>query len=161
MPLNKVIRPAIKLAEEGFIVNDALADDLKTYGSEVIPQHENSKAIFWKNGEPLKKGDRLVQKNLGKSLELIAEHGPDAFYKGAIADQIADEMKKHGGLITKADLANYRAVERTPVSGEYRGYEVYSMPPPSSGGSISCRSSISSKTSICRNMVLAAPTPCR
>lgn len=134
MPLNKVIRPAIKLAEEGFIVNDALADDLKTYGSEVIPQHENSKAIFWKNGEPLKKGDRLVQKNLGKSLELIAEHGPDAFYKGAIADQIADEMKKHGGLITKADLAGYKAVERTPVSGEYRGYEVYSMPPPSSGG---------------------------
>ncbi len=55
MPLNKVIRPAIKLAEEGFIVNDALADDLKTYGSEVIPQHENSKAIFWKNGEPLKR----------------------------------------------------------------------------------------------------------
>lgn len=134
MPLNKVIRPAIKLAEEGFIVNDALADDLKTYGSEVIPQHENSKAIFWKNGEPLKKGDRLVQKNLGKSLELIAEHGPDAFYKGAIADQIAEEMKKHGGLITKADLANYKAVERTPISGEYRGYEVYSMPPPSSGG---------------------------
>ncbi|MDK6810660.1 gamma-glutamyltransferase, partial [Ligilactobacillus agilis] len=68
------------------------------------------------------------------SLELIAEHGPDAFYKGAIADQIADEMKKHGGLITKADLAGYKAVERTPVSGEYRGYEVYSMPPPSSGG---------------------------
>ncbi len=100
----------------------------------MIPQHENSKAIFWKNGEPLKKGDRLVQKNLGKSTELIAEHGPDAFYKGAIADQIADEMKKHGGLITKADLAGYKAMERTPVSGEYRGYEVYSMPPPSSGG---------------------------
>ncbi|MDO1910772.1 gamma-glutamyltransferase, partial [Escherichia coli] len=77
---------------------------------------------------------RQVQKNLGKSLELIAEHGPEAFYKGAIADQIADEMKKHGGLITKADLASYKAVERTPVSGEYRGYEVYSMPPPSSGG---------------------------
>ncbi len=82
MPLNKVIRPAIKLAEEGFIVNDALADDLKTYGSEVIPQHENSKAIFWKNGEPLKKGDRLVQKNLGKSLELIAEHGRTPSIKG-------------------------------------------------------------------------------
>jgi gamma-glutamyltranspeptidase/glutathione hydrolase len=68
MPLNKVIRPAIKLAEEGFTVNDALADDLKTYGSEVIPSHPNSKAIFWKNGEPLKKGDKLVQKQLGKSL---------------------------------------------------------------------------------------------
>ena len=134
MPLNKVIRPAIKLAEEGFTVNDALADDLKTYGSEVIHDHANSRAIFWKNGEPLKKGDKLVQKQLGKSLELIAELGPDAFYKGAIADQIAAEMKNNGGLITKADLANYKAVERTPVSGEYRGYQVFSMPPPSSGG---------------------------
>ncbi|WP_186825294.1 gamma-glutamyltransferase, partial [Klebsiella pneumoniae] len=100
----------------------------------VIPDHANSRAIFWKNGEPLKKGDKLVQKQLGKSLELIAELGPDAFYKGAIADQIAAEMKNHGGLITKADLANYKAVERTPVSGEYRGYQVFSMPPPSSGG---------------------------
>lgn len=134
MPLNKVIQPAIRLAWDGFIVNDALADDLKTYGSEVIPQHANSKAIFWKDGEPLKKGDRLVQSDLAKSLTLIAEHGPDAFYKGAIADQIAGEMKKNGGLITKADLAAYRAVERTPVSGDYRGYQVYSMPPPSSGG---------------------------
>ncbi|XXD07736.1 gamma-glutamyltransferase [Klebsiella sp. R445] len=134
LPLNKVMRPAIKLAEEGFTVNDALADDLKTYGSEVIPQHPNSKAIFWKNGEPLKKGDKLVQKQLGKSLELIAEHGPDAFYKGAVADQIAEEMQKNGGLITRADLAGYKAVERTPIAGEYRGYQVFSMPPPSSGG---------------------------
>ncbi|HDR2843843.1 TPA: gamma-glutamyltransferase [Enterobacter sichuanensis] len=134
MPLNKVVQPAIKLAREGFIVNDSLADDLKTYGSEVIPHHENSKAIFWKDGEPLKKGDKLVQKNLAKSLELIAEHGPDAFYKGAIADQIAQEMQKNGGLITKADLAEYKAVEREPISGTYRGYEVFSMPPPSSGG---------------------------
>ncbi|KOR05827.1 gamma-glutamyltransferase [Pluralibacter gergoviae] len=134
MPLDKVIAPAITLAKEGFIVNDALADDLKTYGSEVLPQHANSKAIFWKDGEPLKKGERLVQANLAKSLTLIAKEGPDAFYKGAIADQIADEMKKNGGLISKADLAAYRAVERQPVSGDYRGYQVYSMPPPSSGG---------------------------
>ncbi|HID4133339.1 TPA: gamma-glutamyltransferase [Pluralibacter gergoviae] len=134
MPLDKVIAPAITLAKEGFIVNDALADDLKTYGSEVLPQHANSKAIFWKDGEPLKKGEQLVQANLAKSLTLIAKEGPDAFYKGAIADQIADEMKKNGGLISKADLAAYRAVERQPVSGDYRGYQVYSMPPPSSGG---------------------------
>ncbi|KMK14295.1 gamma-glutamyltranspeptidase [Pluralibacter gergoviae] len=134
MSLDKVIAPAITLAKEGFIVNDALADDLKTYGSEVLPQHANSKAIFWKDGEPLKKGERLVQANLAKSLTLIAKEGPDAFYKGAIADQIADEMKKNGGLISKADLAAYRAVERQPVSGDYRGYQVYSMPPPSSGG---------------------------
>jgi len=134
LPLNKVVQPAIKLAKQGFVVNDALADDLKTYGSEVLPNHENSKAIFWKDGEPLKKGDKLVQANLAKSLEMIAEKGPDAFYKGSIADQIAQEMSKNGGLITKEDLANYKAVERTPISGDYRGYQVFSMPPPSSGG---------------------------
>jgi len=134
LPLNKVVQPAIKLAKQGFVVNDALAGDLKTYGSEVLPNHETSKAIFWKDGEPLKKGDKLVQSNLGKSLEMIAEKGPDAFYKGVIAEQIAQQMSKNGGLITKEDLANYKAVERTPISGSYRGYEVYSMPPPSSGG---------------------------
>ncbi|EJG8051258.1 gamma-glutamyltransferase [Escherichia coli] len=134
MPLNKVVQPAFKLARDGFIVNDALADDLKTYGSEVLPNHENSKVIFWKEGAPLKKGDKLVQANLAKSLEMIAENGPDEFYKGTIAEQIAQEMQKNGGLITKEDLAAYKAVERTPISGEYRGYQVYSMPPPSSGG---------------------------
>lgn len=134
MPLNKVVQPAFKLARDGFIVNDELADDLKTYGSEVLPNHENSKAIFWKEGEPLKKGDKLVQANLAKSLEMIAENGPDEFYKGTIAEQIAQEMQKNGGLITKEDLAAYKAVERTPISGDYRGYQVYSMPPPSSGG---------------------------
>ena len=134
MPLNKVVQPAFKLARDGFIVNDALADDLKTYGSEVLPNHENSKAIFWKEGEPQKKGDKLVQANLAKSLEMIAENGPDEFYKGTIAEQIAQEMQKNGGLISKEDLAAYKAVERTPISGDYRGYQVYSMPPPSSGG---------------------------
>ncbi len=134
LPLNSVVRPAIKLAQEGFIVNDALADDLKTYGSEVLPQHENSKAIFWKDGEPLKKGDKLVQQDLANSLTMIAENGPDAFYKGEIARQIAQQMQQNGGLITTDDLAAYQAVERTPVSGEYRGYQIFSMPPPSSGG---------------------------
>ncbi|MGO3414361.1 MAG: gamma-glutamyltransferase [Kluyvera intermedia] len=134
LPLNKVIQPAIKLAQDGFIINSALADDLKTYGSEVLPHHANSKAIFWKDGEPLKQGEKLVQTNLAKSLTLIAQNGPDAFYKGAIAEQIADEMHHNGGLLSKADLANYKAIERTPISGEYRGYEVFSMPPPSSGG---------------------------
>ncbi|ECO8802180.1 gamma-glutamyltransferase [Salmonella enterica] len=134
LPLNSVVRPAIKLAQEGFIVNDALADDLKTYGSEVLPHHENSKAIFWKDGEPLKKGDKLVQQDLANSLTMIAENGPDAFYKGEIARQIAQQMQQGGGLITTDDLAAYQAVERTPVSGEYRGYQIFSMPSPSSGG---------------------------
>ncbi|EBM3222336.1 gamma-glutamyltransferase [Salmonella enterica] len=134
LPLNSVVRPAIKLAQEGFIVNDALAEDLKTYGSEVLPHHENSKAIFWKDGEPLKKGDKLVQQDLANSLTMIAENGPDAFYKGDIARQIAQQMQQNGGLITTDDLAAYQAVERTTVSGEYRGYQIFSMPPPSSGG---------------------------
>lgn len=134
LPLSAVMMPAIKLARDGFIVNDALADDLRQYGSEVLPQHATSRAIFWKNGRPLVKGERLVQANLAKSLELIAEHGPKAFYQGAIAEQITAEMAASGGLIDMADLARYKAVERTPISGDYRGYQVYSMPPPSSGG---------------------------
>ncbi|NYS31581.1 gamma-glutamyltransferase [Pantoea sp. WMus005] len=135
LPLSTLLAPAIKLARDGIPVNDALADDLKTYGKEVLVTHPNSKAIFYKpDGTPWQKGDRLVQKNLAHSLQLIARQGPDAFYKGEIADEIAGEMAQHGGLINKADLAAYRAVERKPVSGTYRGYEVFSMPPPSSGG---------------------------
>ncbi|MDE8558365.1 gamma-glutamyltransferase [Pantoea vagans] len=135
LPLSTLLAPAIKLARDGIPVNDALADDLKTYGKEVLITHPNSKAIFYKpDGAPWQKGDRLVQKNLAHSLQLIARQGPDAFYKGEIADEIAGEMAQHGGLISKADLAAYRAVERQPISGTYRGYEVFSMPPPSSGG---------------------------
>lgn len=100
MPLNKVVQPAFKLARDGFIVNDALADDLKTYGSEVLPNHENSKAIFWKEGEPLKKGDTLVQANLAKSLEMIAENGPDEFYKGTIAEQPGERNPDYGCCLT-------------------------------------------------------------
>lgn len=135
LPLSTLLAPAIKLARDGIPVNDALADDLKTYGKEVLITHPDSKAIFYKaDGTPWQKGDRLVQKNLAHSLQLIARQGPDAFYKGEIADEIAGEMAQHGGLINKADLAAYRAVERQPISGTYRGYEVFSMPPPSSGG---------------------------
>ncbi|WP_439214164.1 gamma-glutamyltransferase [Duffyella gerundensis] len=135
LPLSSLLAPAIALARDGFVVNDALADDLNTYGKEVLLAHPNSKAIFFKaDGAPWQKGEKLVQKNLAHSLSLIAKQGPDAFYKGAIADQIASEMAANGGLIGKADLAAYRAVERKPVSGSYRGYEVFSMPPPSSGG---------------------------
>ena len=135
LPLSTLLAPAIKLARDGIVVNDALADDLATYGKETLINHDNSRAIFYKaDGKPYQKGERLVQKNLARSLQLIAQNGPDAFYKGKIADEIADEMAQHGGLIGKADLAAYRAVERKPVSGIYRGYEVFSMPPPSSGG---------------------------
>ncbi|MEM6161202.1 gamma-glutamyltransferase [Erwinia sp. P6884] len=135
LPLSRLIEPAIKLASDGIEVNQALADDLNVYGKEVLLTHPNSKTIFFKqDGTPYQKGEKLVQRNLAHSLTLIASQGPDAFYKGEIADEIDKEMAAHGGLIRKADLANYKAVERKPVSGTYRGYEVFSMPPPSSGG---------------------------
>lgn len=135
LPLSELIQPAINLARNGFVINHGLADDLRVYGKEVLVNHPNSKAIFYKtDGTPFQRGERLVQRNLAHSLELIAKQGPDAFYKGEIADEIAGEMAANGGLITKGDLARYKAVERQPVSGTYRGYEIFSMPPPSSGG---------------------------
>ncbi|WP_130832392.1 gamma-glutamyltransferase [[Erwinia] mediterraneensis] len=135
LPLARLLEPAIRLARDGFVINDALANDLKTYGKEVLLSHPASKAIFFKaDGTPYQKGERLVQKNLARSLQLIAEQGAAAFYQGKIADEIAAEMAAHGGLISKADLTAYRAVERQPVSGTYHGYELFSMPPPSSGG---------------------------
>ncbi|CAX57252.1 gamma-glutamyltranspeptidase [Erwinia pyrifoliae DSM 12163] len=135
LPLSQLIKPALDLARNGIVVNDSLADDLKVYGKEVLLNHANSKAIFFKaDGTPYRQGEKLVQRNLARSLELISRQGPDAFYKGKIADEIAGEMEQLGGPIAKSDLANYRAIERKPVGGTYRGYQVFSMPPPSSGG---------------------------
>lgn len=135
MPMSDLIQPALALAKDGFPVNQALADDLVQYGREVLLNNDRSRAIFFKSGDvPWSKGETLIQTDLAASLDLIAKQGADAFYKGPIAEQIANEMEKNGGLITKADLAGYKAVERQPVSGTYRGYEVYSMPAPSSGG---------------------------
>lgn len=135
LPMSDLIQPALALAKDGFPVNQTLADDLVQYGREVLLNNHHSRAIFFKSGDvPWSKGEILIQTDLAASLDLIAKQGVDAFYKGPIADQIANEMEKNGGLITKADLAAYKAVERQPVSGTYRGYEVYSMPAPSSGG---------------------------
>lgn len=133
MPLSKVLEPAIKLADKGFIVSDVLAQTLKEEKS-ILGKWSASKAIFFKNGEPLKSGDLLVQKDLAKSLRLIAKQGAKAFYQGEIATKIAKEMQSHGGTMTLEDLKAYKVVERQPIIGDYRGYKVVTMPPPSSGG---------------------------
>ncbi|MBW4009476.1 gamma-glutamyltransferase [Moraxella osloensis] len=133
MPLSKVLEPAIKLADKGFIVSDVLAQTLKEEKS-TLGKWSSSKAIFFKNGEPLKSGDLLVQKDLAKSLRLIAKQGAKAFYQGEIATKIAKEMQSHGGTMTLEDLKTYKVVERQPIIGDYRGYKVVTMPPPSSGG---------------------------
>ena len=133
MPLSKVLEPAIKLADKGFIVSDILAQTLKEEKS-TLGKWSSSKAIFFKNGEPLKSGDLLVQKDLAKSLRLIAKQGAKAFYQGEIATKIAKEMQSQGGTMTLEDLKAYKVVERQPIIGDYRGYKVVTMPPPSSGG---------------------------
>ena len=123
--------------KEGKIELKAACDGLFRVNSEkliAVNSIEDLMIATRKGNTAVKKGDKLVQANLAKSLEMIAENGPDEFYKGTIAEQIAQEMQKNGGLISKEDLAAYKAVERTPISGDYRGYQVYSMPPPSSGG---------------------------
>ena len=133
MKLSQVIAPAVELAEKGYPVSPGLAQILAAE-REHLGQWDASRAIFFKDGRPLQSGEQLVQKDLAKSLRLIARQGPSAFYEGDIARKIVAEMDKHGGLITAADLKNYKVVERVPVTGNYRGYQVMSMPPPSSGG---------------------------
>ena len=133
LPLERVVAPAADLAEKGYPVSETLAKVLRQETKTLAPWPA-SQAIFWKNGAPLQQGDLLVQKDLAASLRLIGKEGPKAFYEGSIAQKIAAEMAPHAGGITLADLKNYKVVEREPVRGHYRGYEIVTMPPPSSGG---------------------------
>nr|WP_329605329.1 gamma-glutamyltransferase [Undibacterium fentianense] len=133
MSLKELLEPSIALAEAGFEVTPYLAQLLEASRKQ-LGKWPSSRAIFFKGDRPLKAGERLVQKDLAQSLRLIAAHGPKVFYEGEIAQKIVAEMKQHRGLITAEDMKNYRAIERQAVTGNYRGYQVVSMPPPSSGG---------------------------
>ena len=128
-----VMASAIELAQKGFVLQpgDLTILNLRTEGFKKQP---NATAIFLKNGKtPYKVGDRLVQKDLAQTLDLIAKQGSDAFYKGAIADEIVQSSKLNGGILTKQDFANYTVTETTPLRCNYRGYEVISAPPPAGG----------------------------
>lgn len=133
MPLSTVMAPAIALADKGYPVSITLA---KTLGQEKknMGKWPATQAIFWKNGAPLQVGEPLVQKDLAQSLRLISQQGAKAFYQGEIAQKIAAEMAPHTNAITLEDLRDYKVVEREPVRGTYRGYQIVTMPPPSSGG---------------------------
>ncbi|WP_406626240.1 gamma-glutamyltransferase [Acidovorax sp. SDU_ACID1] len=133
MPLSKVVAPAVALADKGYPVSETLAKILQQE-KKTMGRWPATQAIFWKNGEPLQRGDLLVQKDLAQSLRLIGQQGAKVFYEGAIAQKIAAEMAPHAGAVTLADLKNYKVVEREPVRGSYRGYQIVTMPPPSSGG---------------------------
>jgi gamma-glutamyltranspeptidase/glutathione hydrolase len=134
LPWKDLVMPAVKLAEDGFAISGPLASSLNSaVAGKDFPELRRVLGKDEGKGE-WKAGDKLVQKDLGKTLRLIAEDGPDAFYKGPIADLLVAEMKRGDGLITKDDLAAYQAKARTPIHGTYRGYDVYGPPPPSSGG---------------------------
>lgn len=134
MPLKAVIQPAIDLAEKGFVLNDRIANGLNRAAPIFSQIPASKKALMKADGTPWKAGDRWVQKELAETLKRIAKDGHDGFYKGKTAELIEKDMLANGGLITREDLANYRAIVREPIRGTYRGYEIISMPPPSSGG---------------------------
>ena len=135
LPWKQLVTPAIELARDGFAVTRGLAQSLENILPALQP-YEASVAQFTKNGVPYRAGDTLRQPDLARSLERIAERGPAGFYEGETALAVEAEMRAHGGLITREDLRSYAARKRVPVRGSYRGYEVLSMPPPSSGGTV-------------------------
>jgi len=133
LPWKRLVEPAVALARDGFTVSDALARSLKK-NLKCMQKFPASLAQFSKNGTPYEEGQTLKQPDLARTLERIAAQGPAGFYEGETALAVEKEMLAHGGLITRQDLKNYKAIRRTPTRGTYRGYEVVSMPPPSSGG---------------------------
>ena len=131
--LADLMAPAIQLAQEGFPVEDDLADSLPESKAR-LARWPSTAAILLDGGDVLHEGDRLIQPDLADTLRAIAERGPQAFYTGAVAERIAAAVQAAGGIMTADDLKNYRAIERVPVRGNYRGYDIVSMPLPSSGG---------------------------
>jgi gamma-glutamyltranspeptidase/glutathione hydrolase len=133
LSLADLMAPAIRLAREGFLVEDDTADSLPA-ARDRLARWPSSAEIFLNGGQPLQAGDRLNQFDLADTLDAIAQKGPAGFYQGEVAGKIADAVRSAGGIMTRDDLANYRPVERAAERGTYRGYDIISMPPPSSGG---------------------------
>ena len=132
--LAQLIAPAIALARVGFAVEDDLADSLPRALPRLARWPASAKIFLKGDGTPLGRGDTLVQSELALSLQAIADAGPRTFYQGSLAEKIVTAVKQSSGLMTLDDLKNYRAIERPVVRGTYRGYDIASMPPPSSGG---------------------------
>ncbi|MFO0055284.1 MAG: gamma-glutamyltransferase [Dolichospermum sp.] len=136
LPWREVIKPGIALAKNGFIISDRVAwrsSPAYEIRKQAILKNPAAKKIFTRNGEYYQPGEKLIQTDLAKTLEAISEN-PQSFYKGKIAETIASDMKKNGGLITIEDLKQYQAIWRNPVCGNFRKSKICSMPPPSSGG---------------------------
>lgn len=137
MSRSELMTPAIRFARDGFVLEEG---DVATLmgGSKKLGKDPAAAAIFLKDGKPFSEGDTLVQADLADSLSLISQKGPDAFYRGVIADKIVKASTERHGILTNADFEQYAVRELSPVKCSYRGYEVISSPPPSSGGVILC-----------------------
>jgi len=130
----QVLAPAIKLAEEGFEVNQDWVNSIKHRESHLKRWPETAQVFFKADGSSYQVGELFKQPDLAKTLKQISAKGRDGFYKGEVAALIAKQMEQNGGLINLLDLGSYQPALRKPVRGTYRGYEILSMPPPSSGG---------------------------
>jgi len=133
MKLADVIQPAINLAEVGFPLEYRLAESIKS-SLEDFKKYESTLNVFSKNGLPYLEGNVFKQPDLAFTLKQIKEKGRDGFYKGKVAELIVQQCQKLGGIISKEDLENYEPVERQPILGSYKGYEIVAMGPPSAGG---------------------------
>ncbi len=131
----KVMQPAIDLAAKGFRLSHEFTDELKSE-LKTLNKYPSTKKVFTKDGQPLEEGIVFVQKDLARTLQRIQRLGKSGFYTGRTADLIVAEMKRGGGLISLEDLRSYQAIERPAIRGTYRGYEMISMGPPSSGGMV-------------------------
>jgi gamma-glutamyltranspeptidase / glutathione hydrolase len=134
LPWKDCIQPAIKLAREGFPLYEQLHEALEDRRELLLQDPDAKVTFFTKDGKTPLLGTTVVQENLAKTLEIIAEKGSEGFYSGKVADSIVKTIKAKKGLLTHKDLRTYKMVERTPVTGMYKGLKIYSMPPPSSGG---------------------------
>ena len=134
--LREVLNPAIHLAERGFKLSYFEANRLNAYKDFFKRNKAASKIFIRSDGKPWEKGQKLIQKDLAKTLKRIARYGRDGFYSGPVAQLIVEEMKRGNGLITKEDLINYESRYRDPVLGTYKGHDIISMGPPSSGGAL-------------------------
>jgi gamma-glutamyltranspeptidase/glutathione hydrolase len=132
--LADLIAPAIAMARNGIAFSDDRAESLPNEHARLARWPSTAKIFVKADGSALASGDRLVQSDLAQTLETIAQNGPRAFYQGPVADKLAAAVQAAGGVMTVDDLKSYRAIERAPVHGSYRGYDIVSMPPPSSGG---------------------------
>ena len=133
-PLSELMQPAINLAENGFVLTDRQGETMAAVKDDFAKFASSRKYFLKKDGSTYTGGETFVQKDLAKTLRLIQKEGESAFYRGKIADLIVTDMQNNGGIISKEDLAQYNVVWRKPVIGTYRGYEIVSMSPPSSGG---------------------------